>query len=194
MSFPLCDSIPRAYVVLIICFCYKIRQKLAHLKKKQYLCPRKGLNTMTTQTKMFNFTPPSRRNVAYFLTLVILLCLWAFMRGYHAGKSYSADTCGADVPKPVEIRRSLFHNPDSIAFYSAIAANEDNPRALFIAGMAAHLRLADPDYPQDIVTVPLDTADFYLIRAAELGSEDAMTYIRCCEYHGTWNHFVPQVK
>ena len=58
MSFPLCDSIPRAYVVLIICFCYKIRQKLAHLKKKQYLCPRKGLNTMTTQTKMFNFTPP----------------------------------------------------------------------------------------------------------------------------------------
>ena len=107
------------------------------------------------------------------------------MRGYHAGKSYSADTCGADVPKPIEIRRSLFHNPDSIAFYSAIAANE---------GMAAHLRLADPDYPQDIVTVPLDTADFYLIRAAELGSEDAMTYIRCCEYHGTWDHFVPQVK
>ncbi len=149
---------------------------------------------MTTQTKMFNFTPPSRRNVAYFLILVILLCLWAFMRGYHAGKSYSADTCGADVPKPVEIRRSLFHNPDSIAFYSAIAANEDNPRALFIAGMAAHLRLADPDYPQDIVTVPLDTADFYLIRAAELGNADAMTYIRCCEYHGTWNHFVPQVK
>ena len=33
-------------------------QKLAHLKKKQYLCSRKGLNTMTTQTNMFNFTPP----------------------------------------------------------------------------------------------------------------------------------------
>ena len=151
---------------------------------------------MTTQNQMFNFTPPQRENVAKLLSLalVILICLWAFMRGFHAGKSYSVDTCGADVPKPVEIRKSLFHNPDSIAYYSAMAANEDDPRALFIAGMAAHLRLADPDYPQDIVTVPLDTADFYLIRAAELGSADAMTYIRCCEYHGTWNHFVPQVK
>ena len=70
------------------------------------------------------------------------------MRGYHAGmcSSEKATTCGADVPEPVSIRKSLFFNPDSIAYYTAIAAREDDPRALFIAGMAAHLYAADPDF------------------------------------------------
>jgi hypothetical protein len=115
------------------------------------------------------------------------------MRGYQAGMCSSglASTCDADVPKPVEIRKSLFFNSDSIAYYSAIAAREDDPRALFIAGMAAHLRIADPDYPSEIITVPIDEADHYLIRAAELGNPDAMQYIKCCDYHGTWHHFVP---
>ena len=115
------------------------------------------------------------------------------MRGYQAGMCSTslASTCGADVPEPVEIRKSLFFNPDSIAYYSAIAAREDNPRALFIVGMSAHLRAADPDYPSDVVTVSLDEADHYLLRAAELGNPDAIKYIKCCEYHGTWSHFVP---
>ena len=118
------------------------------------------------------------------------------MRGYQAGMCGSdlASTCGADVPEPVEIRKSLFFNPDSIAYYSAIAAREDDPRALFIVGMAAHLRAADPDYPSDVVTVSLDEADHYLLRAAELGNPDAIKYIKCCEYHGTWSHFVPSAN
>ena len=116
------------------------------------------------------------------------------MRGYQAGMCGSdlASTCGADVPEPVELSKSLFFNPDSIAYYSAIAAREDDPRALFIVGMAAHLRAADPHYPSDVVTVSLDEADHYLLRAAELGSEDAIKYIRCCDYHGAWHHFVPK--
>lgn len=118
------------------------------------------------------------------------------MRGYQAGMCGSdlASTCGADVPEPVEIRKSLFFNPDSIAYYSAIAAREDNPRALFIVGMAAHLRAADPDYPASISTVSLDEADHYLLRAAELGSEDAIQYIRCRSAHGQWSHFVPSIN
>ena len=139
------------------------------------------------------------------------------MRGYHAGmcSSEKATTCGgrsgrgisADVPEPVSIRKSLFFNPDSIAYYTSIAAREDDPRALFIAGMAAHLYAADPDFrafidsTSSIPSSPLyggieggfslDEADHYLLRAAELGSEDAIKYIRCCDYHGTWHHFVP---
>ena len=115
------------------------------------------------------------------------------MRGYQAGMCSTsfASTCGADVPEPVELSKSLFFNPDSIAYYSAIAAREDNPRALFIVGMAAHLRAADPHYPSDVVTVSIDEADHYLLRAAELGNPDALQYIKCCEYHGTWKHFVP---
>ena len=145
---------------------------------------------------MFNFTPPSSENVAKYcgIFLVVFLLSCAYMRGYQAGMCGSdlASTCGADVPEPVELSKSLFFNPDSIAYYSAIAAREDNPRALFIVGMAAHLRAADPHYPSDVVTVSLDEADHYLLRAAELGYPDAIKYIRCCDYHGTWHHFVPQ--
>ena len=160
---------------------------------------------------MFNFTPPSSENVAKYcgILLVVFLLSCAYMRGYQAGMCGSdlASTCGADVPEPVEIRKSLFFNPDSIAYYSAIAAREDNPRALFIVGMAAHLYAADPEYRHFIDSLSsiqssplhggieggfsLDEADHYLLRAAELGSEDAITYIRCCVYHGTWHHFVP---
>ena len=145
---------------------------------------------------MFKITPPSSENVAKYcgILLVVFLLFGAYMRGYQAGMCGSdlASTCGADVPEPVELSKSLFFNPDSIAYYSAIAAREDDPRALFIVGMAAHLRAADPHYPSDVVTVSLDEADHYLLRAAELGSEDAIKYIRCCDYHGTWHHFVPQ--
>ena len=147
---------------------------------------------------MFNFTPPSSENVAKYcgIFLVVFLLSCAYMRGYQAGMCGSdlASTCGADVPEPVELSKSLFFNPDSIAYYSAIAAREDNPRALFIVGMAAHLRAADPDYPSDVVTVSLDEADHYLLRAAELGNPDAIKYIKCCEYHGTWSHFVPSIN
>ena len=145
---------------------------------------------------MFNFTPPSSENVAKYcgIFLVVFLLSCAYMRGYQAGMCGSdlASTCGADVPEPVELSKSLFFNPDSIAYYSAIAAREDNPRALFIVGMAAHLRASDPDYPASISTVSLDEADHYLLLAAELGNPDAIQYIRCCDYHGTWHHFVPR--
>lgn len=145
---------------------------------------------------MFNFTPPSSKNVAKYcgIFLVVFLLSCAYMRGYQAGMCGSdlASTCGADVPEPVELSKLLYCNADSIAYYSAIAAREDNPRALFIVGMAAHLRAADPNYPSDVVTVSLDEADHYLLRAAELGNPDAIQYIRCCDYHGTWHHFVPQ--
>lgn len=147
---------------------------------------------------MFNFTPPSSENVAKYcgILLVVFLLSCAYMRGYQAGMCGSdlASTCGADVPEPVELSKSLFFNPDSIAYYSAIAAREDNPRALFIVGMAAHLRAADTHYPSDVVTVPLDEADHYLLRAAELGYPDALQYIKCCEYHGTWKHYVPSAN
>lgn len=147
---------------------------------------------------MSHFTPPHSGNVVKCVSLFFLLffCFAGYMRGYHAGmcSSEKATTCGADVPEPVSIRKSLFFNPDSIAYYTSIAAREDDPRALFIAGMAAHLYAADPDYPADIPTVSLDEADHYLLRAAELGYSDAIQYIRCCHYHGCWPHFVPQSK
>ena len=150
---------------------------------------------------MFNFTPPSSGNVVKYIALFFLLffCFAVYMRGYHAGMSSPLTAEGSSdrvlaassAPEPVSLRKSLFFNPDSIAYYTSIAAREDDPRALFIAGMAAHLSYADPDYPDSIAVLSLDEADHYLLRAAELGSEDALTYIRCLSAHGQWHHFVP---
>ena len=153
------------------------------------------VNDKIVNNMMFNFTPPSSENVVKGIALFFLLffCFAVYMRGYHAGmcSSEKVTTCGGDSPEPVSIRKSLFFNPDSIAYYTSIAAREDDPRALFIAGMAAHLSYADPDYPDSIAVLSLDEADHYLLRAAELGNPDAIKYIRCCDYHGTWSHFVP---
>ncbi len=160
---------------------------------------------------MFNFTPPRSENVVKSIALFFLLffCFAVYMHGYHAGMSSPLTAEGSSdrvlaassAPEPVEIRKSLFFNPDSIAYYSYIAAREDDPRALFIAGMAAHLRAADPEYRHFIDSISplegelegviLSEADHYLLRAAELGNPDAIKYIRCCDYHGTWSHFVP---
>ena len=170
---------------------------------------------------MSNFTPPHSGNVVKYIALFFLLffCFAVYMRGYQAGMSSPLPAEGSSdrvlaassAPEPVSIRKSLFFNPDSIAYYTSIAAREDDPRALFIAGMAAHLYAADPDFRAFIDSISsiqssplyggteggleggfsLDEADHYLLRAAELGSEDAIKYIRCCDYHGTWSHFVP---
>ena len=152
---------------------------------------------------MSNFTPPSGKNVLKSVSLFLLLLIFfgAYMRGYQAGmcsSDFGNNTCGAACgtaePRPVELTRSLFYNPDSMAYYAAVAEVKDDPRALFIAGMAAHLALADPDYPKDIPTVPFPDADYYLLLAAELGNADAITYIRCLDAHGCWHYFIPQEK
>ena len=80
--------------------------------------------------------------------------------------------------------------------------------------MATHLSYADPDYPfspstervkssarsdcqwqpveQTGVGLPsLSEADHYLLRAAELGNADAITYIRCLAAHDQWPHYLP---
>ena len=129
-------------------------------------------------------------------SLLFLIAVLVFFAGYSAGRTTggAAGCASSDEPRPVELTRSLFYNPDSMAYYAAVAEVEDDPRALFIAGMAAHLALADPDYPKDIPTVPFPDADYYLLLAAELGNADAITYIRCLDAHGCWHHFVPQEK
>ena len=73
------------------------------------------------------------------------------------------------------------------------AYQTDDPKALFVTGMASRLRYLDPDFPKDLPTVDSDTdGDYMLILAAELGSEDAMTYIKCLDYHGAWDHVLPK--
>ena len=148
--------------------------------------------------QMFNFTPPSWQNVVnsgslipphtgrrVLCVLVALFfgCLIVFL-GYRRGSS----------PKPVVLDRAVFHNIDSINHYADLAFTTDDPRALFITGIASHLRYVDPDFPKEAFTVSPDEGELLLIRAAEKGSKDAMTYIKCLSAHDNWSHPIPQVK
>lgn len=147
---------------------------------------------------MSNFTPPHGQNVVndniltpphngrrVLCVLVALFfgCLVVFL-GYRHGSS----------PKPVVLDRAVFHNIDSINHYADLAFTTDDPRALFITGIASHLYYVDPEFPKEAFTVSPDEGELLLIRAAEKGSEDAMTYIKCLLAHDNWSHPIPQVK
>ncbi len=147
---------------------------------------------------MSNFTPPSGQNVVnsgslipphtgrrvlYVLVALFFACLVVFL-GYRRGSS----------PKPVVLDRAVFHNIDSINRYADLAFTTDDPRALFITGIASHLRYVDPDFPKEAFTVSPDEGELLLIRAAELGNEDAMTYIKCLSAHNNWSHPIPKTK
>lgn len=91
----------------------------------------------------------------------------------------------------VEIRASLFFNPDSLLKYAELAYLHDDPKGLFVTGAAAYLR-EQGEMPDSCTTVPLDEADIMLLRAAELGYPDALNLIRCLAAHGCWHHSVPE--
>jgi hypothetical protein len=96
---------------------------------------------------------------------------------------------------PVEVSSSVFCDPDSLLYYAERAYMDEDPRGLFITGAAAYLKWQDPAaFPASCTTVSRDEADIMLLRAAELGNPDAIKYIKCCEYHGTWSHFVPSIN
>ncbi len=129
-------------------------------------------------------TPPhTGRQVLCVLVALFFACLVVFL-GYRRGSS----------PKPVVLDRAVFHNIDSINHYADLAFTTDAPRALFITGIASHLYYVDPEFPKEAFTVSPDEGELLLIRAAEKGSEDAMTYIKCLAAHDNWSHPIPQVK
>lgn len=96
-------------------------------------------------------------------------------------------------PQPVMLDRDIFYNEDSLLYYMYISEVFDDPKALFVTGMASRLRFIDPEFPRDLPTVPPEPdGAFMLIRAAELGYEDAIKYIKCQEAHGCWEHVLPR--
>jgi len=88
--------------------------------------------------------------------------------------------------EPVVVRRSLFHNPDSLLYWAERAYMHDDPQGLYITGAAAFLRIQDSDFPDSCTTVPVEEARIMLKRAAELGNEDAKQLIHCLQSEGCW--------
>ena len=140
-----------------------------------------------TNTNMFKITPPIRQNVVYLILLLFTCTL------------LSACTCCSkkanteDEAQPVSVRKSLFHNRDSILYYADLAYNHEDPKGLFVMAVAAYLR-EDGTLPDSITTVSLDEAEIMLLRSAELGYPDAIQAIRCLSAHGMWDHSIPNEK
>ena len=97
--------------------------------------------------------------------------------------------------KPVEVSSAVFHNPDSLLYYAERAYKDEDPRGLFVTGAAAYLKWQDPEsFPENCTTVSRDEADIMLLRAAELGNEDAKNLIHCLHENGAWHHSLPETK
>ena len=122
---------------------------------------------------MFKITPPIRRKCR----ILFLLSTCTLLTACTCCPNKKATT--DNLPRPVQVRKSLFHNPDSLAYYAALAYKDDDPQGLYVTGAAAFLRAQDPAFPDSCTTVPLDEASIMLRRAAELGHKDAISLIHC---------------
>ena len=82
-----------------------------------------------TNIQMFNFTTPIRQNVVYVVLLLFTCTLLT------ACTCCSKKASTVDAPRPVQVRKSLFHNPDSLAYYAALAYKDDDPQGLYVTGV-----------------------------------------------------------
>ena len=97
-----------------------------------------------------------------------------------------------DAPRPVNISLSLFHNPDSLAYYAQKAYLEEDPKGLYVTGVASYLALFD-EWPDSLTTVSYEDEGWLMIwRSAQLGYPDALQLIHCMDASGIWQHSIPE--
>ena len=96
--------------------------------------------------------------------------------------------------EPVAIRRSLFYNPDSLRYYSALAYKDDDPKGLFVTGMTYYLRQDDPDFLPGYPTPSKEEADIMLLHAADLGYSEAIQFIHCLWNNNQWDKLLPESR
>ncbi len=103
--------------------------------------------------------------------------------------------CTSKKEQPVEVSSAVFYNHDSLSYYAERAYMDDDPRGLFITGAAAYLKWQG-DLPDSLglTTVSRDEADIMLLRAAELGSQDAKNLILCLHKNNCWHHSLPTLN
>jgi hypothetical protein len=104
---------------------------------------------------------------------------------------------GADRQPPVaehavSVSADIFYNYDSLMWYMERAYKDDDAKALFVTGAAAHLRHQGDMPDSSLYTVPLDEADIMLLRSAQLNYQPAIDYIHCLYEHNEWSHSLPE--
>lgn len=124
----------------------------------------------------------------YYIVLLFTCTLTACTCG-----SSSASKGDAPVPDTIPyFAKSLYYCNDSLLFYARRAYLEDDMDALCITGAAAYFHLGDTAALDTLSVVPLDEADIMLLRACELGSDDARRFIRYLSQVGLWDHSIPE--
>ena len=98
---------------------------------------------------------------------------------------FTACTCGRPVDKTV------ICNHDSLLFYAERAYLHDDPKGLYVMGVAARMREAG-ELPDSLYAVSVDEGDIMLLRSAELGYPEALQFIRSLDRRGEWNHSIPE--
>ena len=97
-----------------------------------------------------------------------------------------------DEPRPVNISLALYHNQDSLNAYAQKAYLEEDPKGLYVTGVASYLALFD-EWPDSLTTVSYEDEGWLMIwRAAQLNFPDAVQLIHCMDASGIWNHSIPE--
>ena len=114
--------------------------------------------------------------------------------GYSVGVQSRTQQPKPEDGEPVLIDKALFFSRDSIIIYGDKAFYENDPKGLFVTGMAAQLKADDPDYPDYLPTVDRAEGEELILEAANLGYPDAIQYIYCRHKHGLWRLPLPETK
>ena len=139
----------------------------------------------------------SQPSIRAILLVIICACVCACSKPTNDTRAVSLPPVtdeAEDAPQPLQVRKSLYHNPDSLLYYAELAYRHDDPQGLFITGSAAYLRAQDPFFPDSCTTVPLDEANIMLLRAADLGHAPAQQLIHCLQSSGAWREFNSEEK
>ena len=122
-------------------------------------------------------------------SLFVALIIWS---GYKAGVNAAPQPVPEDG-NPVYISKALFHDRDSVMYYFEQGLMHDDPKGLFVLGVAAHLR-QDGTLPEEIYAPSLEEGDNYLLQSANRGYTDAIQAIYCLYHHGCWSLELPEVS
>lgn len=118
------------------------------------------------------------------ISVVLVCAIFALSKGYQSGKR-ELSRLNPDY-YTIEYNPAVFHNADSLHYYMERAFLYDDADALGITGTAAFLFYTDTAAWDSLPIVSISEGTFMLLRASDLGSEDAQYVIECLQYHGLW--------
>ena len=124
------------------------------------------------------------------IALFLLGSLLTIALGYKHGRTPQPRP---EDGNPVYISKALFCDRDSVMYYYEQGLLHDDPKGLFVLGVAARLRY-DGHLPEEIQAFPVQQGDSFLLLSAQLGYTPAIQAIYCLHKHNQWLLELPNEK